>query len=197
MPTPNIPINNNNNSYNAQHNLSENKGFFGLFQSPTANRGGVANTTASNNNSNSNNSSNNNHHHNNTASEQHRSHHNNNSHKLSLVPEKMKCPSNPSDKEKIETEVIKSFIVSYFDIVKKNYVDMVPKTIMRFLVLAFKESLQNELVSNLYNEQVMSELMRENDDIATKRKACKEMHDLLLSALEIVNEVRDFKPTAQ
>lgn len=36
----------------------------------------------------------------------------------------------------------------------------------------------------------MSELMRENDDIASKRKACKEMHDLLLSALEIVNEVR-------
>ena len=41
----------------------------------------------------------------------------------------------------------------------------------------------------IYSEQVMSELMRENDDIATKRKACKEMHDLLLSALEIVNEV--------
>ena len=164
MPTPNILINNNNNnsnnnSYNAQHNLSENKGFFGLFQSPTANRGGIANTTAPNNNSNSNNSSNNNHHHNNTASEQHRSHHNNNSHKLSLVPEKMKCPSNPSDKEKIETEVIKSFIVSYFDIVKKNYVDMVPKTIMRFLVLAFKESLQNELVSNLYKYAMMMMMM--------------------------------------
>ena len=41
------------------------------------------------------------------------------------------------------------------------------------------------------SEQVMSELMRENDDIASKRKACKEMHDLLLSALEIVNEVRE------
>jgi len=157
MPTPNVLNNNNNNSsFNAQHNLSENKGFFGLFQSPTANRGGTANPTAPNNN---NNSSSNYHHHNTTTSDgafgQHRSTHhsnnnNNNSHKLSLVPEKMKCPSNPSDKEKIETEVIKSFIVSYFDIVKKNYVDMVPKTIMRFLVLAFKESLQNELVSNLY-----------------------------------------------
>jgi hypothetical protein len=169
MPTPNVlNNNNNNNSFNAQHNLSENKGFFGLFQSPTANRGGTANPTVPNNNSNSNSS---NHHHNTTTSDgafgQHRSHHNNNnnSHKLSIVPEKMKCPSNPSDKEKIETEVIKSFIVSYFDIVKKNYVDMVPKTIMRFLVLAFKESLQNELVSNLYKyDDYMNDDDGDNDD---------------------------------
>jgi len=158
MPTPsNTLINNNNNSFNAQNNLAENKGFFGLFQSPTANRGMVANTTTSHNNGNNNNNS----------SSSSSNHYNNamtdgittststgviqkSQHKLSIVPEKMKCPSNPSDKEKIETEVIKSFIVSYFDIVKKNYVDMVPKTIMRFLVLAFKETLQNELVSNLY-----------------------------------------------
>lgn len=35
----------------------------------------------------------------------------------------------------------------------------------------------------------MSDYMRETDDIAAKRKACKEMHDLLITALEIVNEV--------
>ena len=62
----------------------------------------------------------------------------------------MKCSAAPSDKEKIETEVIKSFITSYFDIVKKNFMDLVPKTIMKFLVLSFKENLQNELVSQLY-----------------------------------------------
>lgn len=33
---------------------------------------------------------------------------------------------------------------------QKNYVDLVPKTIMRFLVLAFKENLQNHLVAELY-----------------------------------------------
>jgi hypothetical protein len=34
------------------------------------------------------------------------------------VPEKMRCTSNPSDKERVETEIIKTLIGSYFDIVK-------------------------------------------------------------------------------
>ena len=70
--------------------------------------------------------------------------------------------------------------------------DLVPKTIMHFLVNNFKEALQNELVTQLYKEQVMTDLMRETDDIASRRKAYKEMKELLRRAVEIVNEVRDF-----
>ena len=81
---------------------------------------------------------------------------------------------------------------SYFDIVKKNFTDMVPKTIMHFLVNTFKENLQNELVRELYRENIMTELMRETEDVATRRKTCREMKDLLRRGLEIVNEVRDF-----
>ena len=70
--------------------------------------------------------------------------------------------------------------------------DLVPKTIMHFLVNNFKETLQNELVSQLYKDQIMTDLMRETEDIASRRRAYKEMKELLKRAIEIVNEVRDF-----
>lgn len=112
--------------------------------------------------------------------------------KLPQVPEKMRSGLTPTDRERVETEIIKSLISSYFDIVKKNYMDLVPKTIMHFLVNTFKESLQNELVSQLYRENIMGDLMRETEDIASRRKAGRQMKELLQRALEIVNEVRDF-----
>jgi dynamin 1-like protein len=112
--------------------------------------------------------------------------------KLSQVPDRLVVPSNPHDREKIETEIIKNLISSYFDIVKKNFSDLVPKTIMHFLVSSFREGLQNSLVSQLYKEAVIAELMKENEDVAAKRKSFGEMRELLQKALEIVNEVRDF-----
>jgi hypothetical protein len=35
----------------------------------------------------------------------------------------------------------------------------------------------------------MSEIMRETDDVAARRKECREMKELLQRALEILNEV--------
>jgi dynamin 1-like protein len=63
---------------------------------------------------------------------------------------------------------------------------------MYFLVNHVRDSLQNELVSELYREAEMGQLLAEADDIAARRHACVEMKDLLGKALEIVNEVRDF-----
>lgn len=70
--------------------------------------------------------------------------------KLPQVPEVMRHGDGPNEREKIETEIIKTLTASYFDIVRKNFMDMVPKTIMYFLVNHAKDNLQNELVSSLY-----------------------------------------------
>ncbi len=102
----------------------------------------------------------------------------------------MQCRAVPLDKERIEMEIIKRLMNSYFDIVKKNFIDLVPKTIMHFLVLNFKNNLQNNLVSDVYKEQYMSDMMKEDEENAVKRRAYKEMRDLLHRAIEIVNEVR-------
>uniref|UniRef100_A0A7S2NRY4 GED domain-containing protein n=1 Tax=Leptocylindrus danicus TaxID=163516 RepID=A0A7S2NRY4_9STRA len=111
---------------------------------------------------------------------------------LPQVPDTMRQTDLPTDRERIETEIIKSLIESYFKIVRKNFTDLVPKTIMYFLVNHARDSMQNELVSELYRENNIAELMREADDVALRRNTCMEMRDLLRKALEIVNEVRDF-----
>lgn len=112
--------------------------------------------------------------------------------KLPQVPVTMRQAEEPTDRERIETEIIKSLLASYFDIVRKNFLDLVPKTIMCFMVNHAKETIQNQLVSNLYKEEMLSDLLRESGDIASRRSNCYEMRSLLQKAMEIVNEVRDF-----
>jgi len=113
---------------------------------------------------------------------------------LPQIPDTMRCRSRSvgTDRERIETEIIKSLIESYFSIVRKNFIDLVPKTIMYFLVNHAKDSMQNQLVTELYRDCLIPDLMKEADGIAQRRTTCREMKDLLDRAMEIVNEVRDF-----
>jgi len=112
---------------------------------------------------------------------------------LPQVPDTMRQTDAPiTDKEKIEMEIIKLLIESYFNIVRKNFIDMVPKTIMYFLVNHVRDAMQNELVSELYRDVELPTLMQEADDVAQRRKTCAEIKNLLATALDIVNEVRDF-----
>ena len=60
------------------------------------------------------------------------------------------------------------------------------------LSIAISENLQNELVSQLYKDSAMGEMMRETPDVARRRGEIQEMRGLLQRALNIVNEVRDF-----
>ena len=47
----------------------------------------------------------------------------------------------------METKMIQNLIFSYFNIVKKNISDLVPKTIMAFLINESRKIAQSELVS--------------------------------------------------
>lgn len=53
---------------------------------------------------------------------------------LPRMPGSMRALKDPSMRERMETNIIKNLITSYFDVVRKNISDSVPKTIMAFLV---------------------------------------------------------------
>lgn len=115
--------------------------------------------------------------------------------KLSSVPDCIsKSSVPPNDREKLEMLTIRIFVDSYFNIVKKNIMDLVPKTIMHFLVNAFRDSLSDHLNAELHAVigDKGSDLLREKNDISEQRAQFREIRDVLLKALEIVNEVRDF-----
>jgi dynamin 1-like protein len=102
-------------------------------------------------------------------------------------------PGQSSPRSQLETHIIKSLIVSYFNTVRKSMNDMVPKTIMAFLVNKTKNMAQKQLVAALYNDNVdLKQLLSEDNATVKKREACQEMVSTLRMSLEFLNEVRDF-----
>ena len=102
-------------------------------------------------------------------------------------------PGQSSPRSQLETHIIKNLIVSYFNTVRKSMNDMVPKTIMAFMVNKTKNLAQRELVSALYNDSVdLRALLSEDSATVRKREAAQEMVEVLRKSLEFLNEVRDF-----
>jgi len=91
-----------------------------------------------------------------------------------------------SERETMETEVIKLLIHSYFIIVKREMIDMVPKAIVLTLVNHSKENLQRELLQELYKPDVLDELMKESEFVVNRRKEVVSMVTALNKAEEIV-----------
>lgn len=90
-------------------------------------------------------------------------------------PTVLKASGTLSEREQVETEIIKLLIQSYFNIVKRTVTDMVPKAIMLNLIQRSKEELQRELLRELYNNEVLDDLLKESDFTQQRRKECKKM----------------------
>ncbi|KAF0395534.1 Vacuolar protein sorting-associated protein 1 [Gigaspora margarita] len=108
---------------------------------------------------------------------------------MEAPPPVLKASGNLSERESLETEIIKTLIQSYFNIVKRTVVDMVPKAVMLNLVSFAKEELQRELLQELYKAEVLDELLKESEYTQQRRKECKKMIEALQRADEIVSAV--------
>ncbi|ODV89042.1 hypothetical protein CANCADRAFT_133114 [Tortispora caseinolytica NRRL Y-17796] len=96
---------------------------------------------------------------------------------------------NLSDREYLETELIRRLITSYFNIVREMIQDQVPKAVMHLLVNFSKESIQNRLVAELYKESLFDELLHEDDNLAEDRAKCAQRLETYRQAAKIVSEV--------
>lgn len=95
--------------------------------------------------------------------------------------------------KEFEIQLLESLLESYFNIVRTNLIDAVPKSIMYFLVTKSKQQMQNELVQALYKDQNFDRLFEESSDIVNRRRTARNMLEVLTKAQNIINEVRDYK----
>ncbi|TYI25675.1 hypothetical protein ES332_A05G066400v1 [Gossypium tomentosum] len=93
------------------------------------------------------------------------------------------------ENEATEIIITRILVKSYFDIVRKNIQDLVPKAIMHFLVNHTKRNLHNTLIQILYREILFEELLQEQDEVVARRKHTKEVLHVLRQAVKTLNEV--------
>lgn len=98
-------------------------------------------------------------------------------------------PLETTDQELVEIIVTKLLLRSYFDIVRKNIQDLVPKAVMHYLVNHTKRGLHNTFIQKLYRENLFEELLQEQDEVVVRRKRTKEMYNVLQQAIQTLEEV--------
>lgn len=108
---------------------------------------------------------------------------------MEAPPPILKATGAMTERETMETEVIKLLIASYYSIVKRTVADLVPKAIMLKLISRSKDEIQRELLEKLYNSLNLDDMVKENDGTIQKRKECISMIKVLKNASEIVSSV--------
>ncbi|GBE60914.1 dynamin central region family protein [Babesia ovata] len=112
---------------------------------------------------------------------------------LPNIPKAVSLGTEPSEREVIEAELIKTLIESYFSIVRKNIADAVPKCIMHFMVNKTTDSIQQELILHLYKQELYEELTAESKHIIQRREQCLESLKSLRQCVADLNELLDFR----
>lgn len=96
---------------------------------------------------------------------------------------------NFTDREFMEINIIRNLIISYFNVVKKNICDLVPKAIICFLVNKSKDISEQKMIEILYKSKVdIKNLLKEDPIITEKRKEIKEQLSFLKTSFSILDQ---------
>ena len=107
---------------------------------------------------------------------------------LTRIPDKLMIEGQPSKRERNEINLIKRMITSYFDVVKKNVNDLVPKAIITFFIKKTIDLAEKEMVHNLYDEKIIESVMREDQDVVNQRTAVQTNIGVLKECLVLMSE---------
>ncbi|KAE9447001.1 hypothetical protein C3L33_21104, partial [Rhododendron williamsianum] len=111
-------------------------------------------------------------------------------HIIEMEPPTILRPSETySEQESNEIKITKLLLSSYYDIVRKNIEDSVPKAIMHFLVNHTKREMHNVFIKKLYRDNLFEEMLQEPDEVAMKRKRTRETLRVLQQAFRTLDEL--------
>ncbi|AQK98609.1 Dynamin-related protein 3A [Zea mays] len=104
-------------------------------------------------------------------------------------PVVLKPSEHQSEQEALEIAITKLLLKSYYNIVRKNVEDFIPKAIMHFLVNHTKRALHNYLITKLYRDDLLEDLLKEPDELTIKRKQIRENLKVLQQAYKTLDEI--------
>lgn len=92
--------------------------------------------------------------------------------------------------------IVKSLLESYMNIVQTTLMDMIPKTIICFLVNSCKDELHHTLMSSLYKDDLIEALLNEDEDISTERQNLYKIQQVLNEAAILLGDIKELRTSA-
>lgn len=99
------------------------------------------------------------------------------------------APDDLTEREKIETEVIRRLLQSYFNVVRKKIIDSVPKAITLRLIHKSVHDIHDVLVGELYRDDVLGVLFAEDDESKAARVRLREVIGLMEQTLSLIGSI--------
>jgi len=88
------------------------------------------------------------------------------------------------------TKTLVSLCARYFELVRTQIVDLIPKAVVMMLVEGSSKQLHDMLLKKVYGSGLADEMMKEDPRISQRRTKCREILVALKKAQQILQEVR-------